>query len=149
MEVILLQDHRHLGHRGEVVNVKPGYARNYLLPEGIALEASVGNIAFFEQQRKKIDAAHSKALEEAQQMAADIGAVTIEIKKRVGERETLYGSVTSADIVEALAEKGVTVEKRQLDLGAPTLKTVGEHKVAVDLHADVDASFTVVISPAE
>lgn len=149
MDVILLQDHRHLGHRGEVVKVKPGYARNYLLPEGIALEANSGNIAFFEQQRKKIDAAHSKALEEAQQMAADIGAITIEIKKRVGERETLYGSVTSADIVEALAEKGVTVEKRQLDLGSPTLKTIGEHKVAVDLHADVDASFTVVISPAE
>lgn len=149
MDVILLQDHRHLGHRGEVVKVKPGYARNFLLPQGIALEASAGNIAFFEQQRKKIDAAHTKALEEAQQMANDIGAITIEIKKRVGERETLYGSVTSADIVEALAEKGVTVEKKQLDLGAPTLKTIGEHNIAVDLHADVDASFTVLISPAE
>ena len=149
MDVILLQDHRHVGHRGEVVNVKPGYARNFLLPQGIALEANPGNIAFFQQQRNKIDAAHSKALDEAQQMATDIGAIQIEIKKRVGERDTLYGSVTANDIVDALAEKGVTVEKRQLDLGAPTLKTVGEHKVVVDLHADVDAELTVVISPAE
>lgn len=149
MEVILLQDHRHLGHRGEVVSVKPGYARNFLLPEGVALEATKGNIAYFEQQRSKIDAAHGKALEEAQQMAAEINAIVIEIKKRVGERETLYGSVTSADIVEELAEKGVTVERKQLDLGSPTLKTVGEHEVKVDLHADVDAAFKVVISPAE
>ncbi|MEO1366461.1 MAG: 50S ribosomal protein L9 [Acidobacteriota bacterium] len=149
MEIILLEDSRHLGRRGDVIDVRPGYARNFLLPKGIALEATAGNIAYFEQQRKKIDAVHSKKLEEAQQAAAELGAIRIEIKKRVGERETLYGSVTAADLVEELAAKGVTVEKRQLDLGSPTLKTLGEHPVKVDLHADVEASFTVAIVSAE
>ncbi|MEM6797766.1 MAG: 50S ribosomal protein L9 [Acidobacteriota bacterium] len=149
MDVILLEDIRNLGHRGEVINVKPGYARNFLLPKGVALEATRGNLAYFEQQKKKIDAAHSKRLEEAQEAAERISTVRIEIKKRVGERETLYGSVTSNDLVEELAEKGITVEKKQLDLGTPTLKTLGDHTVAVDLHAEVDAAFVVSIVPAE
>lgn len=149
MEVILLQDQRNLGHRGEVVDVKPGYARNYLLPQGIALEATRGNIAYFQQQKKQIDAAHDKALEEAQAVADSINETVIEISKRVGEKSTLYGSVTAIDLVNALAARGIEVEKRQLDLGAPTLKTLGEHKVAVDLHADVIAEFTVNIVPAD
>lgn len=149
MEVILLEDTRHLGKRGDVVSVKPGFARNYLLPNGVALEATKGNLAFFEQQRRKIDAAHSKKLEEAQEMAKSISEINIVIKKRVGDRDTLYGSVTANDIVDALASRGVTVVKRQLDLGAPTLKTLGEHKVAIDLHADVDAHVMVTIAPAE
>lgn len=149
MEVILLQDQRNLGHRGEVVDVKPGYARNFLFPQGVALEATRGNIAFFDQQKKKIDAAHAKALEEAQETAREISEIRIEIRKRVGERETLYGSVTANDLVTALAAKGVTVEKKQLDLGAPTLKTLGEHSVAVDVHPDVDASFVVTIVAAD
>ena len=149
MEVILLQDQRNLGRRGEVVKVKPGYARNFLLPQGIGLEATKGNVAYFEQQREKIDAAHTKALEEAQQIAAKISEVRLEISKRVGEHQTLYGSVTANDIVEALGEKGITVEKKQLDLGSPTLKTVGEHTVQVDVHADVDAEFVVSIVSAE
>ncbi len=149
MEVILLEDSRYLGKRGEVVKVKPGYARNFLFPQGVALEATKGNIAYFEQQRRKIDAAHAKRLEEAEQMAKEISEINITIKKRVGDRETLYGSVTASDIVDALAAKGVTVEKKQLDLGAPTLKTLGDHSVAVDLHADVDASVVVSIVPAE
>lgn len=149
MEVILLEDSRYLGKRGEVVKVKPGYARNFLFPQGVALEATKSNLAFFEQQRRKIDAAHAKRLEEAQQMANEISKINITIKKRVGDRETLYGSVTANDIVDALAGKGVTVEKKQLDLGAPTLKTLGDHSVAVDLHADVEASIVVSIVPAE
>ncbi|MEM1206708.1 MAG: 50S ribosomal protein L9 [Acidobacteriota bacterium] len=149
MEVILLQDHRHLGQRGQVVKVKPGYARNFLLPTGVALEANKGNLAYFEQQRTKIDAAHAKARQEAMDIAAQIAEVKVTISKRVGDRETLYGSVTSMDVVEALAEKGVTVEKRQLDLGAPTLKTLGAHKVTIDLHAEVVAEFEVEIVPAD
>lgn len=149
MEVILLEDTRHLGKRGEVVKVKPGFARNFLLPNGVALEANKGNLAYFEQQRRKIDAAHAKKLEEAQEQANAISEINITIRKRVGDRDTLYGSVTANDIVDALAERGVTVEKRQLDLGAPTLKTVGDHTVKIDLHADVDAQVVVSIAPAE
>ena len=149
MEVILLKDQRHLGQRGEVIKVSPGYARNFLLPGGFALEATKGNIAYFAQQRKKIDAAHAKQRAEAAQVAADIAGIKIEISKRVGERETLYGSVTAMDLVEALQAKGVSVEKRQLDLGAPTLKTIGEHTVTIDLHPEVVAELTVSIVAAE
>lgn len=149
MEVILLQDTRNLGKRGDVVDVKPGYARNYLLPQGVALEANKGNIAFFEQQREKIDAAHAKALEEAQELAAKINEIRIKVSKRVGESGTLYGSVTTMDVVNALANRGVEVEKRQIDLGSPSLKTLGEHTVTIDLHADVDAEVIVEIVPAE
>ncbi|MEL7059349.1 MAG: 50S ribosomal protein L9 [Acidobacteriota bacterium] len=149
MEIILLQDLRNLGQRGEVVDVKPGYARNYLLPQGVALEATRGNLAYFEQQREKIDAAHTKARDEAEAIAAKIGETRIEIRKRVGEKSTLYGSVTALDVVHELAEHGIEVEKRQLDLGTPTLKTVGEHPVTVDLYADVVAELVVAIVPAE
>lgn len=149
MQVILLQDRRNLGHRGEIVDVKPGYARNFLFPQGVALEANAGNIAYFQQQKEKIDAAHSEAKEEAQALAEKINEVHISVQKRVGESGTLYGSVTSQDLVDKLAEMDIDVEKRQLELETPTLKTLGEHKVKVDLHADVDAEFVVEISPAE
>lgn len=149
MEVILLQDTRNLGKRGEIVDVRPGYARNYLFPTGVALEATKGNIAFFEQQREKIDVAHAQALEEAQELAAKINEIRITVSKRVGESGTLYGSVTTMDIVKALARRDVEVEKRQIDLGAPSLKTLGEHTVRIDLHADVDAEIVVEIVPAE
>jgi len=150
MEVILLQDMRQLGRRGEVVKVKPGYARNYLLPQGFALENNRGNLAFFEQKKKKIDAAHIKELEQAREVAADVAAANIRIKKRVGETETLYGSVTAAEIAEALHRKGVTVDKRRIDLGgAHGIKTLGEHFVKVDLHPEVIAELKVVVEPAE
>lgn len=150
MEVILLQDVRSLGKRGQVVKVRPGYARNYLLPQRSALLATSGNIAYFEQQKKKIEAAHAKNHAEAVEFANKIAETTIVMKKRVGDRDTLYGSVTVADIVEALGHKGIVVDKRMLDLGGPpTLKKVGDHKVKVDLHTDVTAEFTVSIVPAD
>ncbi len=150
MEVILLQDTRQLGRRGEVVTVKPGYARNYLLPQGIALEKTRANLAFFEQQRKKIDAVHAKERDEAAAIAAVIADLKVKIAKRVGETETLYGSVTAADIAEVLARKGVTVDKRKIDLGvAHGIKTLGDHKVTIDLHPDVMADLVVSVVPEE
>lgn len=150
MEVILLQDMRQLGRRGEVVRVKPGYARNYLLPQGIALAKSRANLAFFEQQRKKIDAAHAKEREEAAAIAAQLAGLKVTISKRVGESETLYGSVTAAEVAEMLARKGVTVDKRKIDLGvAHGLKTLGDHTVSIDLHPDVVAEVTVSVVAAE
>ena len=150
MQVILLQDMRTLGRRGEVVKVKPGYARNFLLPQGVALENTRANIAFFEQQKKKIDAVHARARDEASAIAADIAAIKVSIAKRVGETETLYGSVTASDIAEVLEKKGVTVDKRKIDLGvAHGIKTLGDHKVSIDLHPDVIAELTVSVVPAE
>ena len=150
MEVILLQDTRQLGRRGEVVTVKPGYARNYLLPQGIALEKTRANLAFFEQQRKKIDAVHAKERDEAAAIAAVIADLKVKIAKRVGETETLYGSVTAADVAEVLARKGVTVDKRKIDLGvAHGIKTLGDHKVTIDLHPEVIAELTVSVVSTE
>jgi len=150
MEIILLQDMRRLGSRGDVVKVKPGYARNYLLPQGIALEKNHANLAYFAQQRKKIDAVHAKARDEAAAIAAEIAAIKLTIAKRVGETDTLYGSVTAADIADLLAKKGVTVDKRKIDLGvAHGIKTLGEHKVTIDLHPEVIAELTVSVVSTE
>lgn len=150
MEIILLQDMRQLGRRGEVVKVKPGYARNYLLPTGVALEKTRANLAFFEQQKEKFDAIHAKARDEAAAIAAAIAALNVKIAKRVGETETLYGSVTAADVAVELERKGVTVDKRKIDLGTPHgIKTLGEHKVTIDLHPEVLAELTVSVVPTE
>ena len=148
MEIILLEDVRRLGQRGDVVRVKPGFARNYLLPRGSALEATRANRAFFEQKRKKIDAHHAKLRSEAAEVAAAIASLSVKIAKRVGEKETLYGSVTTADIAEELERKGVTVDKRRIDLGGG-IKTLGEHVVTIDLHHEVLAEVTVTVIPEE
>ncbi len=150
MEIILLEDVRNLGERGQIVKVKPGFARNYLLPKGAALKATRANQAYFEQKRKKIDARHAKLRSEAAQMAAEITAKKIKIAKRVGEKETLYGSVTSAEIAEQLERKGVTVDKRRIDLGGVTgLKTIGDHTVTIDLHPEVVAELVVSVVAEE
>jgi large subunit ribosomal protein L9 len=148
VKVILLSDQRHLGRRGETVEVKPGYGRNYLLPQGIALEATPGNQKLFEQQRKKIDVAHAKERDSAQQFADRLAGLQITIPKRVGETGTLYGSVTAGDVAEALEAKGVTVDRRRIDLEGG-IKTLGDHPVRVDLHSEVTAEITVSVVPEE
>ncbi|MEO8275993.1 MAG: 50S ribosomal protein L9 [Thermoanaerobaculia bacterium] len=144
MKVILMSDLRHRGRRGQVVEVKPGFARNFLLPQGLALLASPGNIKRFEHEKKKIDARHDEALGIAAAEGARISAVKLELRKRAQETGALYGSVSVSDIVAALAEKGIEVDRRQIDL-AGGIKTVGEHKVRVDLHADVVAELSVTV----
>ncbi len=150
MEIILLEDVRRLGQRGDVVKVKPGFARNYLLPRGSALEATRANRAYFEQKRKKIDAHHAELRSEAAEVAAAIASLSVKIAKRVGEKETLYGSVTTADVAEMMERKGVTVDKRRIDLGGVTgLKTLGDHTVTVDLHPEVVAELVVSVVAEE
>lgn len=144
MKVILLSDQRHLGKRGETVEVKPGFGRNYLLPQGLALEATPANQKQFEQRRTKIDAAHAKERGAAEEIKARLEGLRIEIPKRVGERDTLYGSVTAGDIAEALGAKGVTVDRRRIDLEGG-IKSLGDHTVRVDLHHDVHAEVTVAV----
>ena len=148
MKVILMRDVRHTGHRGEVLNVKPGYARNYLVPQGMALEATPGNIKYFEQHKAKIEVKHEKERDTAAARAAEINAVELEIPKRVGESGTLYGSVTPAEIAEALEAKGITVDKRRLDLGGG-IKTVGEHLIRIELHSEVAAEVKVHVVPEQ
>ncbi|HEX3127978.1 MAG TPA: 50S ribosomal protein L9 [Thermoanaerobaculia bacterium] len=148
MKVILLSDQRSLGRRGETVEVKPGYGRNYLLPQGIALEATPANVKLFEQQRKKIDARHAKERDAAQEVANGLSGLQITIPKRVGETGTLYGSVTAGDVAEALEAKGVTIDRRRIDLEGG-IKTLGDHAVRIDLHSEVMAEITVSVVPAE
>jgi large subunit ribosomal protein L9 len=148
MRVILLKDERSLGKRGEEVNVKPGYGRNFLVPQGLALEATVANRAFFEQQREKIDARHTKERDEALEVAGKLANVKLSIAKRVGDSGTLYGSVTTMDIAAALEEKGIEVDRRRIDLEGG-IKTLGDHAVRIDLHAEVMAEVTVSVVAEE
>jgi large subunit ribosomal protein L9 len=148
MKVILMQDVLHTGKRGEVINVKPGYARNYLLPQGLALEATSGNMEVFEQQRRKIELKHLQRREEALEVAGQLKGLTVEVAKRASEGDTLYGSVTAAEIGEALVRKGVSIDNRRIDLEGG-IKTLGEHPVRIGLHSDVIAEITVNVVAAE
>ncbi len=146
MEVILLSDQRHLGQRGEVKKVRDGFARNFLIPQGLALIATPGNRKYFEEQRNKIDARHMRERDAAAAIAAQLGELKISIAKKVGETETLYGSVTASEIGEAMESKGFTVDRRKIDL-AGGIKTLGDHTVRVDLHPEVIAEVTVSVVP--
>lgn len=144
MKVILLSDQRHLGKRGELVEVKPGYGRNYLLPQGLALEATHANLTSFEQQRAKIDARHAQERAAAEAIAERMKDLRLEIPKRVGETDTLYGSVTATEVGDLLERKGFTVDRRRIDLEGG-IKTLGEHKVRVELNPEVIAEVTVTV----
>jgi large subunit ribosomal protein L9 len=148
MEVILLKDRRALGKRGERVEVKAGFARNYLLPQGLALEATPGNVKVFEQQRVRIEAESAREREAAQEVASRIEGTRIVIHKRASDAETLYGSVTATEIAEALEEKGIEVDKRRIDLEGG-IKTVGDHHVLVHLYSEVSAELVVTVLAEE
>ena len=136
MEVILRQAIDNLGHPGEIVKVSPGYARNYLLPRGLAYEATPGNRKRIEQERARLEAAESQRREAAEQVAAQIEQVSLSFSARVGEEGKLFGSVTAADIAQQLEAQGVHVEKRLIDLHEP-IRSLGVYRVPVRLHADV------------
>jgi len=148
MKIILLKDHRHLGRRGEEVDVKPGYGRNFLLPQGLALVASDANRRYFEEQREKIEAIHVEERDEAQEIADKLAGMRLEIAKKAGETETLYGSVTATEVAEALEAQGIEVDRRRIDLEGG-IKTLGEHEVRILLHSEVTAEITVVVVPEE
>ena len=144
MEVILREHVDNLGKRGEVVKVADGYARNYLLPRKLALLATEGNRKQIERERVKFEAREDEDRKVAEALAARMSNVEIVIARRVGETEALYGSVTSADIAEALAAKGFEIERRKLQLPEP-LKKIGEIDLPVKLHRDVTASVKVKV----
>ena len=148
MKVILLSDQRHLGKRGETVEVKPGFGRNFLLPQGLALEATSANQKLVEHRRAKIEAAHDKERGAAEEIKARLEGLRIEIPKRVGEKDTLYGSVTAGDVAAALAAKGFVVDRRRIDLEGG-IKSLGDHTVRVDLHPEVLAEVIVAVTREE
>jgi large subunit ribosomal protein L9 len=148
IEVILREHVEHLGRRGEVVKVADGYARNYLLPRRLALAVTAENTRQIERERAKAEARDAEELRAAEALKARIEAADVAIARRVGESETLYGSVTSADIADALAQRGLEVDRRRIQLADP-IKTLGEWKVAVKVHRDVTAEVSVKVVPAE
>jgi large subunit ribosomal protein L9 len=146
MKVILTQDAENLGFAGEILEVAKGYARNFLIPKGMAMEASEQNIKRTEQQRKSIEVKKIKAKEDALKAKERLAEVKVTIAQKVGEEEKLYGSVTTMDIAGELEKQGVMVDRRKILLDKP-IKTLGEFKVPIKLHHDVTGAIKVVVIP--
>ena len=148
MEIILREDIDNLGTRGQVVKVAAGYARNFLLPKKLAVPANDSNRKIVEQERQAHLRKEAKEVGEAQELAKLVGAVTVTISRKAGENDQLFGSVTAADIADALTAQKYNVERRKIQLDEP-IRTLGEHKVAVRLHRDVTAEVTVNVTRDE
>jgi large subunit ribosomal protein L9 len=145
MEIILREDIEKLGSRGDVVNVAPGYARNFLLPRRLAVPATDSNKKIVEQERQAHLRRDAKLVEESQQLAQLLNAVSLTIARKAGENDHLFGSVTAADIGDALAAQKFTVDRRKIHLEEP-IRTLGEFKVPVRLHRDVTAEVTLQVT---
>jgi large subunit ribosomal protein L9 len=146
MEVILRDDVPSLGKAGEMVRVRPGYARNYLLPKGLAYEASEGNKKRIAAEGKARATRQASERTEAQGMAQSLAGLSLTLSAKAGEGDRLFGSITSQDIADAVAAKGVTLDKRKIALDHP-IKVLGVHTVPVRLHPDVHAEITVTVVP--
>ena len=147
MDVILRQAVDKLGHPGDIVKVSAGFARNFLLPRGIAYEATAGNKKRIAQEKDRLQAAENARVVEAQTFAARLEQVSLTFSARVGEEGKLFGSVTAADIVEQLHAQGFEIEKRMVDLHEP-LRALGVYKVPIKLHADVKPEIKVWVIKA-
>jgi len=144
MEVILREHVEHLGRRGDVVKVAEGYARNYLLPRKLALAVTDNNKRQIEREKKLAEAKDLEEKAQAEAIAQRLTQLDIEIARRVGEHETLYGSVTSQDIAQALKDKGFDIDKRKIALTEP-LKALGESSIPVKIHRDVTVQLRVKV----
>jgi large subunit ribosomal protein L9 len=150
MEVILLERIAKLGQMGDVVKVKPGFARNYLLPKKKALRATEANKKYFETRRAQLEAQNLQLKAEAEKVAGKLDGLAVVLVRQAGEAGQLYGSVSARDIATAVTGAGFTIERRQVELNQP-IKAVGLYKVAVDLHPEVRVTVTVNVarSPEE
>jgi len=148
MDVILLERIETLGQMGEVVKVKPGYARNFLLPQKKALRATKENREYFEKQRAQLEAQNLTKRQDAEKVATTLDGVTVIIIRQAGEFGQLYGSVSTRDIATAITAAGFTVDRRQILLDVP-IKTLGLHKTRVSLHPEVTVTVTLNVAPTE
>lgn len=148
MEVILREDVEKLGSRGEVVKVANGYARNFLLPKRLAVEANASNKKIVEQERQAYLRKEAKLQGEMADLAKLLNGVSVTISQKAGENDQLFGSVTTKDIAEALAAKGYTIDRRKIELDEP-IKQLGEFKIPVKLHKEVTAEVTVTVAKDE
>ena len=145
VDVILLERVEHLGYMGQVVKVRPGYARNFLLPQKKALRATKENLKYFESQRAQLEANNLHLKAEAEHVAKKMAGLSVIMLRQAGETGQLYGSVSARDIADAISESGFTVERRQVVLDN-AIKTLGLHSVKVALHPEVALTVTVNIA---
>jgi large subunit ribosomal protein L9 len=145
MQVILMEKVVNLGGLGDVVRVKDGYARNFLIPEGKAKRATPANLADFEKRRGELERVQSAALEDAQSRVERLNGLMLQVQRKAGVDGRLFGSVTSYDIVEALQAQGHSVERSAIRLPQGPLKAIGDYSIAIQLHTDVAAHITVSV----
>lgn len=148
MEVILLERIEKLGQMGDVVRVKPGFARNFLLPQKKALRANKSNLAYFEKQRAQLEAINLKRREEAQAVAVKMDNLSVLMVRQAGEGGQLYGSVSGRDVADAIKAAGYTVERRQVNLDSP-IKSQGTYDVRVSLHPEVAVTVKVTVARSQ
>jgi large subunit ribosomal protein L9 len=148
MEVILREDVNNLGRRGDVVKVAEGYGRNYLLPQGLAMNVTEANKAQIAKERKAYEARMAKEKTEFEGLAARLATLRYVAPRKVGESDLLYGSVTSADVAEFLAAKGIEIDKRKIQLDEP-IKRLGEYEVKIKLHPEVVATIKITVSKTD
>src|SRR5215470_1967140 len=144
MQIILQEDVEKLGHRGDVVTVKPGYARNFLLPRKLGIEATAGNMKALERIRTALAKKTATELEAAQKQAQLLNGVALKFARKTGENDQMFGSVTTADVADALEAQGFKIDKRQVQLSEP-LKTIGEREVTIKVFRDVTAAVKVSV----
>ncbi len=145
MELILREDVDKLGHRGDVVKVSDGYARNFLLPRGLGMAVTSANKAMIEKEKKAHVARLAKEKAEFEALAARIGGLRFVAPRKVGENDVLYGSVTAGDVADFLKSKGIEIDKRKVQLEEP-VKQLGEHELKVKLHPEVSASLKLLVT---
>ena len=148
MQIILQEDVEKLGHRGDVVTVKPGYARNFLLPRKLAIAATAGNMKALDRIRGALAKKTATELDAAQKQAELLNLVSLSFKRKTGENDQLFGSVTSADIAEGLEAQGFKIDKRQVQL-SDAIKTLGDHSAAIKVFRDVTAKINVHVGKEE
>lgn len=148
MQVILMKEMENLGEVGDVVDVKPGYARNYLVPRGFAIRATKSNLARIEEEREHLVAAAEREIEKATALAGEIEGQSLNFPVRAGEEGKLFGSVSTSDIADALAEKGIEIDRRTVQLAEP-IKQLGTYKIPIRLSAEVQPEVTVWVVAEE
>jgi len=148
MQIILQEDVEKLGNRGQVVEVAEGYARNFLLPRKLALEASAGNMKRLEKMRAAFAKKEATEKGDAQKLAELLASVSLEVARKSGENDQLFGSVTSADISDALAAQGYTIDKRKIQL-AEAIKTIGNFDIPIKLHREIVATVKLAVKKEE
>lgn len=148
MQVILKEDVKNLGKAGEIVNVKDGFGRNFLLPRGLAIDATAKNINQLEHQKRVIVQRSKKIANDAQSLADRLSQVSVILNAKAGDEDRLFGSVTSADISEALKQKGFDIDKKKIILEEP-IKRLGEHAVRIKLHPEISAELKVFVNKEE